>query len=215
MKKIQFGLILIGMGLLTGCAHNAIMPSIQYNKVINFQVPKNAHLNWEVGKQYSGNIQTNYHQNNGLVGALVCAAVNSVERTNHPSHYTLSYGKAEQAIFMTSLRDVLEQNHVFKKVELIADSRQVPQKDVLVNVFFKTARVSSPENNYKITLSVEMIIETDKKAPFKRTYLVQSDAEGFNTSFGDQQIDASNRLLDKIMNGIEEWYKLNNIRSKK
>lgn len=207
MKKIQFGLVILGIGLMTGCANKPVMPPLKYDKPINFQVDKNAYLNWEVGKQYSGTVPTNHHQSAGLIGALVVSAVDSVDRSNNPSRYTLSYGKAEQIVFMTSLRDVLAENHVFKKVELIADSQQIASKDVLINVFFKTARVSSPERGNKITLSIEMIIAMGEKAPFKRTYVVQSDAEGFGAGFREQQMDVSHRLLEKIIYGIKEWYK--------
>ncbi len=215
MKKIQFGLMILGMGLMAGCANKPVMPPLKYNEPINFQVEKNAYLNWEVGKQHSGTIPVNPNQSAGLVGALVMSAVDSIDRNNNPSRYTLSYGKAEQIVFMTSLRDVLAQNHVFKQVELIADSQQIASKDVLINVFFKTARVSSPERGYKITLSVEMGIETGEKIPFKRTYLVQSNAEGFGVGFREQQIDVSERLLKKIIYGIEEWHKLNHRGTKK
>lgn len=214
MKKIILCLSILG--LVTGCATKVVMPSLQYEKVIPFQVAKNAYLNWEFGNQYSRMMPTNYgNHNEGLIGALASAAVDSVVRNNNPSRYTLSFGKAEQSVFMTSLRDVLEHNQVFKNIELIADSRQVSSKDVMINVFFKTARVASPERNYKITLSVEMVIETGGKAPFKRSYLVQSDAEGYNTGFRQQQMDVSRRLLDKVICGIEEWHKLNSTRSKK
>src|SRR5579864_1448594 len=128
MKKVQFGLMILGIGLMAGCANKPVMPPIKYEKSIDFQVAKNAYLNWEVGKQYSGTVPTHHQQNGGLIGALVVSAIDSVERSNNPSRYTLSYGKAEQIVFMTSLRDVLARNHVFKQVELIADSQKIAPK---------------------------------------------------------------------------------------
>lgn len=46
-------------------------------------------------------------------------------------------------------------------------------------------------------------------------YLVQSNAEGFGVGFREQQIDVSERLLKKIIYGIEEWHKLNHRGTKK
>lgn len=209
MKKIQCGLMILAIGLMAGCANKPLMPPIKYNEPINFQVDKNAYLNWEVGKQRSGTIPVQPNQSGGLVGVLVMSAVDSIDRNHNPSRYTLSYGKAEQVVFMTSLRDVLAENRVFKQIDLISDPQKIASKDVLINVFFKSARVSSPERGYKITLSVEMSIETGERIPFKRTYLVQNNAEGFGVGFREQQIDVSKRLLAKIIDGIEEWHKLN------
>lgn len=215
MQKNRFLFVLLGVGLITGCANKPIMPPLQYNKPIEFQVNKNAYLNWEVGKEYAGSIPTSYEQNSGLIGALVVSAIDSADRANNPSRYTLSYGKAEQTVFMTSLRDVLTKNNVFNQVNLISDPTQVSGKNVLLNIFFKTARVASPERGYKITLSVELTITNNGKTPFKRTYVVQSNAENFGDGFREQQIDVSSRLLEKIITGIQEWHNMSNLRSKK
>jgi len=216
MKKIQIFLLIFGFGLMMGCG-KPVMPPLKYDEPIDFEVKKNAYLNWEFGKQYSGKVQSydNCHNNSaGLIGVLLVSAISSIDHANNPSRYTVSYGKAEQAIFMTSLRDILRKNHVFKQVELITDLASLTKKDVLVNVFFKTARVTSLGGGQTITLSVEMIVTTNGKAPFKRTYLVKSDAQGFSPSFQDQQIDVSNRLLGKIIAGLQEWHNTINLRSK-
>lgn len=219
MKKIKFFLVILCIGLITGCANKPVMPPIKYNKPIEFQVKKNAYLNWEVGKQYAGSTASSTYQGSndtaGAIGALIFTALDSADRANNPSRYTLSYGKAEQTVFMTSLRDVLVENNVFKQVELISDPKQVSPKDVLVNVYFKMARVSLPEKGSTITLSVEMVISHNGKPPFKRTYLVQSNAEKFGDGFREQQIDVSNRLLEKMIAGIQEWHNMNTVRSKK
>jgi len=206
MKKSKTVFIVLLALLCTACA-KPIMPPLKYNKPIEFHVAKNAALNWEVGKQYSSAMPSSTSYNAGLIGGIVGAVIESADRERRPSLYSISYGKAEQSIFMTSLRDTLEQNHVFKAVELITDPRQAPAKDTLINVYFKTARVSSPEKNYKITLSVEMAIAGAGKSPFKRTYLVESDTGGFGKSVMDQKIDVSQKLLEKMISGIEEWHK--------
>lgn len=205
MKKFKLFTLSLLVLLLTGCAGKPIMPPIKYDKPIDFHVKKNAALRWEVGKQYAGAIRSYDSCDAGLVGGAISAAINSADRANNPSRYTLSYGKAEQAIFMTSFRNVLEQNQVFKTTELITDAKEVSAKDVLITVFFKTSRVSSPEKGNKITLTVDMTIVAQGKPAFKRTYLVQSNAEGYDKGFVDQQYDVSQRLLEKLISGIQEW----------
>lgn len=206
MKKRIYGGLLATMAilLLTACA-KPIMQPLRYNKPIDFHIKKNAALLWEFGRQYSGTIPSNNSYNdNGLIGAVVSSAIDSVDRTNNPSRYMLTYGKAEQAIFMTSFRDVLRQNDVFKDVELVSDAKSVSPSDVMIDVFFKTARVSSAMRDFRITLTVDLTITTQGKPPFKRTYLVQSSPDG--TSFVDQQHLVSTRLLEKLIGGLEEWH---------
>jgi hypothetical protein len=191
---------------LSACGQ-PIMPPVTYDKPIDFQVKKNAVLRWEFGKQYDGTVPNYSQPNGGLIGAAVAASIRSDNEANNASGYTLSYGKAEQAIFMTSFRDVLRQNQVFKEVELVGETAAVSNKDVLIDVFFKTARVSSVEKNYRITLTVTMTINSQGKLPFNRTYLVQSNAQGYGISFIEQQEDVSKRLLEKLILGIEEWHR--------
>lgn len=205
MKIARLLAIIFSIVSCFGCA-KPIMPSLKYNKPIDFHVAKNAYINWEIGKQHTSTIPSSTSYNNaGLIGGLISAAVESVDRDRRPSLYMVSYGKAEQAIFMTSLKDTLSRNNVFKEVELITDPSSVRPQDVLINIYFKMARVGSPEKNYKIVLSVEMSITTAGKAPYKRTYLAESAATGFGKGIIDQKIDASEKLLEKIILGIQEW----------
>lgn len=198
--------------MLAGCGKPNMLP-IQYSKPINFHVKRCAILQWEYGKQYDSEIPYNSYPGNGqagIVGNLVAgvayATSASIARKNNPSDYCVSYGKADQAIFMTSLRDTLCQQAVFNEVTLTNDKINLRPKDVLINVFFKTARVSTPETGYRITLTVELNIKSQGKAPFVRTYLVQSCTGGFD--FNDQRHNVSMILLEKIIGGIEEWSKL-------
>ncbi len=195
---------LVGLLFLIGCGAQPIMPPVQYNKPIDFHVKKTAALQWELGKNYSSRVaRESYHQP-GMIEALAL----SIDQNNNPSRYTLSYGKAQQAIFMTSLKNVLDRNQVFKEIELVTDPNEISAKDVVIAVFFKTARVASPERAYSITLSVVMTITSQGKPPFKRTYLVQNDDEVLRKGFIAQQSDVSERLLEKVIAGIEEWHKL-------
>ncbi len=206
MKKTKILLAMISTVLLSACGTKPIMPPLQYTKPIGFTVNKSACLNWEVGKQYSSEIP-NYNSSgqDSAIGNLVLAAIDSNARARNPSHYQYTYGKAEQAIFMTSLKRVLEENRVFKHVKLTMDPRQVNAKDVWINIFFKRTRVADASRNFKVTLSVELIISANDKPTFKRTYLVESDVERSGHGFVDQQTDVSQELLDKVISGIREW----------
>jgi len=203
----KYFVLVIGLMFLTACGTKPIMPPVKYDKPIDFHVKKNALLKWELGKQYAGTIPSQTQQGNGLIGALAMATMDSIDRNNNPSRYTVSYGKAEQAIFMTSFKDVLQQNQVFKSVELIHEAKSPSANEVLIDIFFKSSRTSGASQNFRITLTVMMTITTRNGSTFQRTYLVQSEPE-ISSSFVDQQSGVSKRLLEKLVGGIEEWHSL-------
>lgn len=210
MKKLYYFLLFVVMVILTGCASTAeqVMPPLTYSSSIPVHVTKNAYLDWEIGKQASGEApNATPPPNGGIVGALLTNAIDSQMRKQNPSRYTFTYGKAQQAVFMASLRDVLKQNNVFKEVELITDSQSVRPQDVLIIIYFKNTRVLT-EQNYKIILDVDVTIKTQGMPAFKRTYLVESNPGSFFSpnSFKDQQTDVSQQLLDKIIIGLQQWH---------
>ena len=207
VKKAQPVLLMFIVLFLSACGKKPIMSALVYNKPVDCHIQKNAFLRWEVGKEHASSLLShNYNQPAGILGTIVVATVDSMQRSYQPSRYVLNYGKAEQAIFMTSFRDVLQKEAVFKKVELINDFPQKSSNDVLVNIYFKKTRVASPERNFKITLSVDMSITSAGRAPWKRTYVVESDLSA-GTSFVDQQTSVSSKLLDTIITAIPVWHK--------
>ena len=181
------------------------MPAIRYQEPIEFHVNKNAYLQWDIGKQYVSTVPTQTNRQGGIIEVLVASAIDSHLRAKNPSQYEHSYGKAQQAIFMTSLKDTLAENHVFNAVELSTEPHQITPKEVLINIYFKNARVADGYHNYKITLSVVLTITTHGKAPFTRTFLVENEDEG-NKTFIDQQTDVSQKLMEKIIGGIKTWH---------
>ncbi|TAK72071.1 MAG: hypothetical protein EPO11_10485 [Gammaproteobacteria bacterium] len=204
MKKIIF-LLFIAIAL-TACANSAeqVMPPVHYNDSITFHIPKKAYIYWELGEQYSSTAPQNMG-GPGLSG-LAAAFIEAEEHQNNPSKYTYTYGKAQQAVFMTSLEDVFSDNHVFNNVELITDLKQVHSQDVLMKIYFKSTRVASYENNYQITLDVDMSIEVNRKLVFHRTYVVQSDNDKYFSTFKDQQTNVSQKLLVDIVKGVKQWH---------
>lgn len=204
MKQLNW-IIPIGLLLLTACG-KPTPTCITYQKPICFNVNKSAVLQWDYGKQYDAQLP-NTVQADSLLGAVIANSIHSIDRANNPSRYSVAYGKAEQAVFMTSLRDVLRQNQVFKEVLLASETDRVVAKDALINIFFKTSRISSVERNFKITLTVVLTITTHGKPIFTRTYLVQSEPDGFLGNHTNTNV--STKLLDRIIAGIEEWHDLN------
>lgn len=210
MKKIYFLLIFT----LVGCSptKNVISP-IKYKEDINVHIPKVAYIYWTPGKRVgsevtqrfsSGSYGTLQNGSGGvgeLLGSVIVAAIIQQHQKNNPSQYVNEYGKADQAVFITSLRDTLVHNNVFKKVELTSDLRKVSDKDVLISVYFKTARVTNSSN---VTLTVNLLLKTAGKALCDKTYLVQNDPLKLK-GFLEKKTDASQKLLTEIIEAIKQW----------
>lgn len=198
MKRNYLFFLAACLVLLGGCA-KPIMPAIEYNKPIDLQVNRHAALYWEEGKQSSSTVAAT--NNNSLVGSIA----ESIDRQNNPSRYQLSYGKAEQAIFITSFRNILNKQQVFKEVELVTDPSTANPKDVLVTLYFRSTRVSSPERGYQISLSVDMTVKALGKPTFMRTYFVKSD-DNCGGSFQEQQNKVSIKLVENLIAGLKQWH---------
>lgn len=212
MKKLGYVLSLITLASLAACTTPAeqVMSPITYNQPVNVHVAKNAALYWQTGRQQAS-IEPIHVSNNNIGGALpisvasqtMQAAVETGVRKEKPGRLTYVYGKQQQAIFMTSLKDVLQQNQVFNQTQLVANANQVPAQDVSIKIDFKSTRVLDAQYNHRIVLDVDMTIKSHNKPAFTRTYVVQSSDE--ITNFKAQQTDVSQRLLDKVMKGIKQW----------
>jgi hypothetical protein len=200
-KYLMTGVLFLS---LTACAPSSpyIMPPLKYQgKAVH--LPQNAYLYWQRGQVQAGDTPS-YHGEG--VGGLVASMIEAEDRKNNPSKYHLTYGKAQQAAFITNFRDVLVDHRVFKHVEIITNPAQAKADGVLMTINFKSTRVSGFERNYKITLTVEMKIKS-KQSTFTRTYLTESD-EGslFNgKSYNEQTTDASQQMINQLMKGINQW----------
>jgi len=202
---------------LVGCAPTKkVMPPLQYHDAIDMSIPKKAHVYWMPGKQASHEISSTAGVSSGnsgiagMIGALVFTSIENQHRKNNPSQYVLEYGKADETVFLTSLRDVLEQQNVFKSVDLTTDISKVGSNDVLIKVYFKTTRVTC-SRGYLIKLSVNLSIKTGHEVPYERTYLVQNDnsLDGAFTSknFLEKKTEVSQELLTLVINGIKQWHR--------
>lgn len=193
---------------ITACTAPAerVMDPLQYKEPVKAHSSKKAYLYWQPGTQYSSIAPPDPVASSSITEAILSSLIESEMRSANPNRYTYTYGKAQQAVFMTSLKNVLEENHVFKDVAITTDLNEVNPSDVLIKIYFKSTRVLGHEKNYQIVLNVNMAIQT-KTSKFEHTYLVESDDSGFFSmkSFKDQQTDASQKLLSKVIDGITQW----------
>jgi hypothetical protein len=112
-----------------------------------------------------------------------------------------SYSKASQVIFMTSLQQALQEQQAFREVTLVA----LAPSDVIqpvITIYFKSTRVADNTEGNQITLDTVLRIEAPHQPVYTRTYLVSSTP---NTSFVKQEEAVSTALLDKILQGIDNW----------
>lgn len=199
--------------ILAGCAPTKnIIPPLKYRDDIGIHSSKTAHIQWIPGKMVGDEKITHSHSSNSngglgaIVSGLVITAIDNQQRKNNPSQYVNEYAKADEVVFITSLRDVLNEQNVFKNVELVTDLNNVKTKDVLIKIYFKSARVTKYSN---ITLMVQLTIQAGKKPPFERTYLAQNNHEEQYKNFVENKTSVSQRLLSDIINGIKQWLEEN------
>lgn len=198
-------LILISIPFLFSACESSspyILPPLEYTKSTSLHSGKTAYLFWRQGQTLAGELPS------WSGGDVIATLIEAQDRKAHPSRYHRSYDKAEQAAFITNLKTALEDHHMFKKVVLITNPNQMKSNGVLIEVNFKSARVSDIEHNYKITLSVEMNIRSGKSM-ISRTYLSESDESQSFSGAGTQtqMAGVSQDLLNQLMSGINQFSK--------
>lgn len=209
MKKLSLLFVILSLFACSTPAEQVMSP-VSYDKAISTRVAKNAALHWQSGTEQKS-VEPIYVSKSNVGGSLPIAvashtvqgALETVGREKAPQRFTYSYSKQQKAVFMTSLKNTLDNNDVFKQTMFVTDVKQVPADDVLININFKNTRVLDSDYNHKIILNVEMTIKSANKPVFTRNYVVESsdDVSGFKA----QQTDVSKRLLDKVIKGITQW----------
>ena len=202
-KKLYLVLFCLGILALQGCMPQAhtLMSPVQYKKPITFHVAKKAYIYWGSGAQYAHELPVATSAGAGIIATTIVVAIDAHSRKNNPSKYNLLYGDAQQAVFITSLKDILKEHHVFEDAEIITDQKIVKPGDVLINITFELTHVLE---NTKIILDVKMSIYNENNQ-FERTYFIQNDKNV--NGFKDKQINVSEKLMRKIISGIKQWSK--------
>lgn len=195
--KIKLLLIGVLAFLLSACIAQQpyIMPPLKYNGSVA-HVDKKAYILWQRGKVLAGEIGIGANSFN----------TTAPDRENTPPKYTLSYGKAQQASFIISFKNLLRNNQAFKDVQITTNPANVKADDALIIVKFKYTRVNDIERNYKIILAIEMTIKSGESS-FVRTYMTESDEGGaFDAkNFDEQLTDVSEKMIVQLMHGINQW----------
>ncbi len=206
MRILLFCFLLLGLTACTNSSPEDVMPSVPYTgKTINTHSNNTAQLYWQVGKQAVETDPTVIVNSSGLIGALVVTSIDAMDRQHNPGKYNFSFGKAQQAIFMTSLRDALVAEKVFKETQLVTAPSTLTAQQTRITIYFKSTRAEPASGAYQVTLDVELRVQTPNKPTFQRTYFVQSDPDTTkDTSYKGQQLDASKKLMKQLMQGISQ-----------
>lgn len=210
MKKLYLGLLSFILMLIQGCVPESkeVMPLLEYQKLINVHIPKNVHLNWVLGEQHVSVERFSPSLDEDITLAATLDAIEMDQRKNDPESYTYAYGKAQQEVFMNSLKNILEEHHIFKHVSMIMTPQKNPAKDLVMTIYFKSTRVLPVEEGHRINLDVVVTIKSDDKTLCHQTYFVQNSPDKAFTRFKIQQTDVSMQLLEKILLGIKRCRQL-------
>ncbi len=160
-------------------SHDPILPMLHSTVQMTTHSKDPATLVWQIGTMDAG--------------------VNTV--TGFYGASSRSYNKAQQAVFMTSLQQNLQQQRAFSVVNLVTQA-PTPISQPIITVYFKSTRVADDTEGNQITLSTVLRIQAPQQKEFTRTYVVSSTPD---RSFAKQEEDVSIRLLDKVLQGIDDW----------
>lgn len=160
-------------------SRDALMPALHSTQTVLTHTNTPATLVWQMGATNSG-------MNNGS------AFYGADSR---------SYSKAQQVVFMTSLQQALKEQHAFRDVNLVVLAPSQLTQPV-ITVYFKSTRVADNTEGNQITLDTVLRIEAPNQPVFTRTYLVSSTP---GMSFVQQEQAVSTVLLDKILQGVDDW----------
>ncbi len=160
-------------------SHDTLMPALHPTQQVLTHTNLPATLVWQSGAMNAG-----MNNNTAFYGAD-----------------SRSYSKAQQVVFMTSLQQALKEQQAFRDVTLVALAPSNVTQPI-ITVYFKSTRVADNTEGNQITLTTVLRIVAPHQPDFTRTYLVSSTP---NTSFVKQEEAVSTALLDKILQGIDDW----------
>lgn len=211
MKLKYFGLLMVLSLFITACVQSgeALMGPVSYEKSIRVHSNKNAYLVWQHGQDVAAVSHTEPGEDAGVLGALITRAIDDAQHKNTPGRFTYQYGKPQQTVFMTSLRDTLKQQHAFKKVVLVTSAPKLGANDVAIYVNFKQTRVNrGVYDRNEIVVDAQLNVNDPTHRAFKKNYVVASTQPEklFETkTFTDHQSEVSKKLMAKVIRGLEQW----------
>jgi hypothetical protein len=200
------GLLLVGCGTTEPTAQ--LMPAITFNQPITFHSDKAAILYWDYGKIISVEVnQGNIFEATTLSGMVTHTITQSYKEQYDQNDILINYGKAEQAVFMTSLRNVLGNAGTFKSVIISAEPPKLNPDQMLISVNFEKSAVLRGAHGYPIQLKVVMTVSDIKGRLLKRTFDIKpknSVGSYLFDDFKDAQIYASQQLMNDIITTLNQ-----------
>jgi hypothetical protein len=217
-----FALICLSFTLpsLIGCTPDTqkIMTSVPYTTpatIAHISAP--ATINWQSGQVQTGEKQTSFLGSGGIAGL----AINAVAKDLRPSWYEYSYGPAQQVIFVTSLRDALQNNQVFSQINFNETLANTPQStsqfhrqnpdNVLIQLKFMDTAATVLNGKTQLFADVDLTLSGAHR-PTTLTHLSaqtpQDKSWVFHQTFLAQEKELSTQLMTQAMTAIQSWINL-------
>jgi hypothetical protein len=209
MRKILIPFICT---FLAGCSSvYQPIPTVSYNVPTTIHVNKPASVIWKSGAMTTQDGRTataSIETSAFLFGPLAMLSAPDMQNKENLKN-AIYFGPKDQAIFMRSLRNYLDENNIFKKTELNTAKSNDP-KNVYITVTFKSTRVGESNSNYPVTLDTVLTIQYHKQL-FKRHYFIHEQGkkpDSFNgNDFVYHSTKAAQRLLRDTAKGVITWAK--------
>lgn len=186
-----------------------LMGPVQYKPSIPFSSNKTALLYWDYGKIIPAEIPADTQDQSSPANALLAMFVQSEKEKYDRNGIMVSYGKAQQVIFLTSLRDVLLRRGAFSDVKIVDKPQKPNAKQVLISLNFIKSQVLRAQGDFPIELTVQMTVQNNVKTLYKQTFDIKPDPSiwsKFFYNFKDSQTYASQMLMEKIITVLNQIY---------
>ena len=208
MKKIL--LVLLCAASLAACTPptEQLMSPVQLKQPITFSSKKDALIYWDYGKITSAEVQAD---TNDLSpgGMLISAIIQSNKEQHDQDDILIRYGKAQQVIFLTSLRDILQKRGIFSDAKIIVKPQKPKANQVIIGLNFIDSKVLEAKNGYPIHLVVQLTIQDNKGMLYNKTFTIQPDksiwSKMFN-DFEDSQEYTSDQLMKHIVTALNQVF---------
>lgn len=117
-------------------------------------------------------------------------------------HYDslFSYSKAEQVVFVTSVRDVLKKNRVFKNVNITPIQKKLKNNEIQITLFFKKTEIEHTLLADSVKIDLIISVRGVHGEIFKRYYFSRADKVFFKSLEM-----ASQQLMNDIVHDLAEW----------
>jgi hypothetical protein len=187
---------------VTPPAHQVMAKVSVKPEQVDFHVNKKASLIWQQGEVIAADGgHVNPNSGGDIIADFAMMAFDAVQVANDPLRFKYAYGKPQQVVVMTSLRENLERAKVFTDLNMVADESEVGTGRVKIIVAFIKTRVGCELDSFPIYLTVKLTIK-DGKRIFVRKFFVYSTEQH---SFKEQQANVSQQLMDGMVKAIKEW----------